>query len=45
MDTGSFIAHLKTDDIYKDIAEVDLILHISNQAHDCLNAKIKKELD
>ena len=31
MDTGSFIAHLKTDDIYKDIAEdVERIFGTSN---------------
>ena len=31
MDTDSFILYIKTDDVYKDIAEgVDLILQIMN---------------
>ena len=30
MDTDSFIVHIKTDDIYKDIADVETRFDISN---------------
>ena len=45
MDTDSFIVYIKTDDIYKDIAEMlkqGLILQIINWTDHCLKEKIKK---
>ena len=48
MDTGSFIVYIKTDDIYRDIADVETRFNISNyelesnfiERH-CLKEKIK----
>ena len=45
MDTDSFIVHLKTEDIYNDIAkDVETIFDTSNFELDdlCLKEKIKK---
>ena len=44
MDTKSFIVYVKTDDVYKDIAEdveTRFILQITNQTDHCLKEKIK----
>ena len=44
MDTYSFIVYLKTDDIYKDIAEElkqGFILQTMNQIDHCVKEKIK----
>ena len=46
VDTDSFIAHVKTDDIYKDTAEdveTRLALQVLNQTDHCLKEKKKKE--
>ena len=46
VDTDSFIAHVKTDDIYKDTAEdveTRLVLQVLNQTDPCLKEKKKKE--
>ena len=46
VDTDSFIAHVKTDDIYKDTAEdveTRLALQVLNQTDHCLKEKNKKE--
>ena len=41
MDTGSFIIHVKTNDIYKDIAEdIKKRLQILKKIDRCLNEKI-----
>ena len=42
MDTDSFIVYIKTDDIYKDIAEdvETLILQIMNYVDHCVKEKI-----
>ena len=45
MDTHNFIAYIKTNDIYKNIAEMlklDMILQIMNQIDHCLKENIKK---
>ena len=48
MDTGSFIVYIKTDDIYRDIADVETRFNISNYElesnfieRQCLKEKIK----
>ena len=42
MDTDSFIAHVKTEDIYKDIVGVkDLKLQFLTETDHCLKKKIK----
>ena len=43
--TNSFIAHVKTDDIYKDIpkdVEKKLTFQILKETHRCLKEKIRK---
>ena len=43
MDTDSFTVQVKTNDIYKDIADVETRFGtILNQTHHCLKEKIKK---
>ena len=43
MDTGSFIVHIKTDDIYKDIAkDVETRFNTSKQTNHYLKEKVKK---
>ena len=48
MNTDSSVVHVKTEDIYKDIAEdveKDLILQILRQINCCLQKKIIKQLN
>ena len=48
MDTDSFMIHIKTEDVYEEIAndlEKDLIHHIMKSIDHCLNVKIQKWLD